>query len=86
MELWSWPPTNPGQDLGPADTGEGGPEKLWAGKQVSRDLSALGPFGAEANFLSGHAPKPALPPAKPGQKAGDLTHLTATLQPAWLEQ
>ena len=43
-----------GQDFGPADMGGGGgPAKFWSGSEDSfwrRDLRALGPFGAEANF------------------------------------
>ena len=55
-----------GQDFGPADMGwgglggGGGPAKFWLGRGFGegksedslwrRDLSALGPFGAEANF------------------------------------
>ena len=48
----------PDRILGPADMGGGGgggPAKFWSGEGKSedslwrRDLSALGPFGAEAN-------------------------------------
>ena len=55
MDPWSWTSRPAGQDFGPADMGGGGgglgegksEDSLWR-----RDLSALGPFGAEANYQS----------------------------------
>ena len=61
MDPWSWTPkiSRPaGQDFGPADMGcrqNFGGRGLGEGKSEDslwrRDLSALGPFGAEANLM-----------------------------------
>ena len=67
MDSWSWTPTNPENvkarrtgfwarrhGLGGVGGG-GGPAKFWLGKSEDslwrRDLSALGPCGAEANLI-----------------------------------